>query len=593
MGDIWSRLWTDVQHPTQLLASGTACPTIRYAPLSMVPSAGRTDDNEDQLELTPFRPPPGTSAAQDRNAQFQVVDPDGFYLPANIQGQMTSGPNGVAALTEDVIQSFLFPWEFYVVGQQALARLAEIKPPDTASVEERMVWTVDVAWWITMMMGATNIYPTWWTSAVLKMFGRSWVQGGYVSPERDAELLGILPFKTLGLDSVVDSYPYRVPFARNPGEFNTHGTLRGQGAFSVAEHGRIKRIVNAQPWITGVQVYGDITADRNRARQEDPSGAGGVLRAAEQHSFFRPSIAGGTFGVPPDFFGMIAQIKSNPAKLEKFNTGYSKLLPAWTAIMLRTPYWSFVRAGVDAFRETIQSTFVTTRSDMGPDAARIPFGRPEIADLKDVWEEAEREAHGMLGLQAALQTAVAIIAAYNGAYPHAQLAAFEAWHATATFRYGVARAWERAWEIHPVLMRLYPAYGDCDCLTIPPREGLARCRSEVMQYCSSGPDVRFWQGGGLLPVHIMQNLQRIEQRGGLWLLLSTNPSARSTAMELLSELPDPPDAPDASLPPAGPAGPQWAPTAMREGKSSNMGVLAAVGAVLLGVGIIIATRGRR
>jgi LPXTG-motif cell wall-anchored protein len=32
---------------------------------------------------------------------------------------------------------------------------------------------------------------------------------------------------------------------------------------------------------------------------------------------------------------------------------------------------------------------------------------------------------------------------------------------------------------------------------------------------------------------------------------------------------------------------------MSEGKSSNMGVLAAVGAVLLGAGIIIATKGRR
>jgi len=295
--DLWYRLSQEVITPTQLLATGTACATIRYSPpLTMEPLPG----SDDQWMLSAI-------------TKLEATTPDGGYVPGPVQDRILQAAS--PALGQDLVQSFLFPWEFYVLGQQYLTRLKEIQPPADAPLEQRMIWAVDAAWWINMMLAATNIYPSWLTPALTSLLDPNWVQGPYVAPERDAELADVVPFSSLGLDSVTDSWPYPVPFARNPGEFNTDGLLRNQGAFSTSEFARVKHFARQQPWRDGLRLQGDA-----RTQQVDPNGNAGVLIAIAQHAFFRPYIGGGTFGIAKDFFGTIDDIKLSTTKLARFNT---------------------------------------------------------------------------------------------------------------------------------------------------------------------------------------------------------------------------------------------------------------------------------
>lgn len=561
--DLWDKLFREIVFPTQALASGTACATIRYAPPVTVAPIPESDG--DQRMLSPF-------------TKLEVTTPDGGYVPADVQAEKLReiGP----LLAADLVQSFQFPWGFFVLGQQYLVRLQANQPPATASVEERMVWLVDAAWWLNMMFGATNIYPSWFTTAVALLFDPNWVQGPYVSPERDAELLDIAPFSSLSVDSVVDSYPYRVPFARNPGEFNTGSLLRNAGAFDAVEFLRIKHLVAAQPWVDGIRTYGDASAVTRRAVQEDPSGSANLIRAVLQHTFFKPFLDN------KDFFAVIEQIKANPKRLAAFNESYTKVVPAWISVMRSVPYWGFVRAGIDAWqRPAANSLSIVTREGMTEDTARLPMSRSEIKTLKFEWEKARDEARGVAALAAQFQTFVAIISAAAGSYPQAQMGAFNAWAAYAKFRYAVPRAWERAWEIHPVLMRLYPAFNQCDCLSIEAPSGPRPCATELRR-CAAGPDVRMFEGG-FMHEHVMQNLRRIELVGRVWLVGSRSTRlVDSTALEQQAQPPQ-----GAASPSGGNAEASgvWAPAVIKKPKRIGAGVLFGAGAVVL-TGIMFATK---
>lgn len=564
---------------TKALASGTACTSMEYAPITVTP-------------LTKALRPRWVVTDQDDQLRIDM-DPASWKakLPEGVRSGVTWDADAPAEWRQDVFESLMFPWKFYRFAQDYLVKLQEIQPPADAPLEQRMIWAVDAAWWVNQMLAATNIYPSWFTMTLMTLLDPNFVQGPYVSPERDKELAHVGPFASLGLDSVTDAAPYRVPYATNPGEFNINGYVKYAGPFSTMGYARVKRLVNMQAWLNGFNLEQSKMFELvNKAREKDPTPMGdtGLARALMQHAFFQPDLDG------RDFFQTIARIKASPSQLAAFNTAYTKVLPTWVAVMRSIPYWGFVRVGIDVWmRPAMNSPTLATRSDMPEEDWFAPMTRKEIADSRAEWIKGKDEAEGMLIVKGWFNTVSTIINAYLGNYAGAGRSGYDAlktWYTYATFRYAKPKFWQRAWEIHPMFQRQWPGFTECECLYIsadPNNIHQPNCSNSVGGTCYSYPDARNFSGGWM-QMSAEQSLDTLEQYFPVWLFGDRSTiydPARVAAFEA------PAQPPASQVPGDTVAVDDGAVAPPKSG--TGKGVLVAAGAVLLGLGIMFATRGRK
>jgi len=548
--DLWSVLFRDIVAPTAELGSGvTQGGTVRFPPFSQVNAADPRVAG--QILPPPFRDQdivlggPGNGYY---TAALTETKPDGSWLRNISDTRRRALEEGVE---HDAIHDMLYPWRFYALGQQYLARLAALKPPLNAPVEQRMIWAVDVAWWINMMLAATNVYPSWIPNALASLLNARWTVKPWV-PLRD----DLAP--SLGLTTGFSFYP--LPFAVHPGELATPDVPGVR--IDAREIAGISRWVSARPWWLGIQTWGDVESAKARAVREDPRMDANLLRAVMQHSFFQfPNTSENT---RDDFFATVERIKTNSRVRDSFETFTEKVAPAWLTAMRKLPYWSIVRAGHASWYNYAAGVLDVSLYPSQPESEwRWPMTAWERGTLQRLWREAKEQDFAMRLVSAELTTLWAIIQTYMGNYGSSQVNALTEWYRLATLHYKVPKSWERSWEPPPLVMR--------------------------MQMFASGhvvPNNRAKDvGQGVMEV--TSGNYTLGAAGGIALMTERMTDA-TTAFELATDIvtaPPPPPVPDPALPPE-PKTPFAATTFAARKKPSVVpyvvgGVAAVVGVLLL------------
>jgi len=549
--DLWSVLFRDIVAPTAELASGvTQGGTVRFPPFVQTNVAdpptkgvlGRAEHRDQDVVSG------GPGAGYFTADQVTETRPDGSWL-RNISDARRRELEAV--IEHDVVHDMLYPWRFYALGQQYLARLAALKPPLSAPVEQRMIWAVDVAWWINMMLAATNVYPSWIPDALASLLNARWTPKPWVPLSDD-----LAP--SLGLTSGGGFYP--LPFAAHPGEFagaDVPGTRADARAFA-----GISRWVSARPWWLGIQTWGDVESAKARAMREDPRMDANLLRAVMQHSFFQ--FPNTSENVRDDFFATVERIKTNSRVRDSFETFTEKVAPAWLTAMRKLPYWSIVRAGQASWYHYSAGVLDVSLYPSQPESEwRWPMTAWERGTVQQLWIDAKEQDLVNRAVGVEISTLWAIIQTYVGNYGTSQVNALKAWYDIATFRYKVPKSWERSWEPPPLVMRMQMfANGH-----VVPNSRAKDIGQGVMEATSGN--------------------YALGAAGGIALMTERMTDA-TTAFELATDIvtaPPPPPVPDPALPPE-PKTPFAATTFAARKKPSVVpyvvgGVAAVVGVLLL------------
>ena len=439
--DLWSALFRDIVAPTAELGSGvTQGGTVRFPPFSQVNEADPRVAG--QILPPPFRDQDivlGGPGDGYYTTALTETKPDGSWLRNISDTRRRALEDGVE---HDAIHDMLYPWRFYALGQQYLARLAALKPPLNAPVEQRMIWAVDVAWWINMMLAATNVYPSWIPNALASLLNARWTVKPWVPLRAD-----LAP--SLGLTTGFSFYP--LPFAVHPGELATPDVPGVR--IDAREIAGISRWVSARPWWLGIQTWGDVESAKARAVREDPRMDANLLRAVMQHSFFQfPNTSENT---RDDFFATVERIKTNSRVRDSFETFTEKVAPAWLTAMRKLPYWSIVRAGHASWYNYAAGVLDVSLYPSQPESEwRWPMTAWERGTLQRLWREAKEQDFAMRLVSAELTTLWAIIQTYMGNYGSSQVNALTEWYRLATLHYKVPKSWERSWEPPPLVMRM-------------------------------------------------------------------------------------------------------------------------------------------
>lgn len=585
--DLWDQLFREIVEPTATFASGVVSPMVRFRPPFVQKNAAATDiDVFGRRGTLDYGGPSysyGDQAVIEGGPNPRSVDPTGVYL-TNTDGSSRFAINTRRDAETDVarveiarreITQLQYPWQFYALGQKYLARLVALKPLRTASIEHRMIWAVDAAWWINQMLGATNVYPAWIPDTMGRLLsGSAWRAWEWV-PGR-AELA-----PALGL-SIVDSGFYPLPFAVNPGSYNSAGLIRDT-RIDGGELAHIRRWAEARPWWLGIQTYGDFDAVRVHAQGEDPRMDANLLRACGQHSFFqfpeRGNITNGSF------FDTIRNVQTNSRVRDQLETYTETLLPAWLSAMQRLPYWSFVRAGSYSWNQFSSGALTIARGrGESEDKWHFPYTAKEAMGLKKEWAIAKDDATVMLVFSTYLTTWWGVFQMALGNVGSAQIDALKAWYAAASYRYKVPKSWENSWEPPPVVMRMVQTSQYC---LMPSRDGTGACSSTAY-----GPDARVFSVGDSV-LYVDAALKQLGQTGHVALRTSDG-TDEIAAFERATDVVVAPvqssvPTQDASV--VTEVSTPWSPTAFPTRKRSVVPYV--VGGVAAVVGIILATRNRR
>lgn len=593
--DLWDRFFRTVVTPTAAFADGAevhfnGLPSATYFKYEQEPAV--TVMTRWHGETMPY--------PEDQAVIFggPWVDTRGGIRPtaAGVYGSVATNAQKIAIAERvwgEEITQLQYPWRFYKFGQQYLARLLAVKPPLSASLEQRMVWAVDVAWWVNMMLASTNVYPSWIPDTLGKLLGgNAWRVFDYVPLSNDLGSIPELSPRVGGyqVDPGFGFYP--MPFAQHPGQLNTSGALRNRlssGAWSSVAApslpmlSKLRRWAAARPWWLGIQTYGAVEAAQRRAAAEDPRMDANLLRAVMQHSFFSET---GTDRAG-DFFETIAWVRAKPSARDALETFTEHTAPAWLAAMQMLPYWQIVRAGADSW--SYYSSGIDVRVDSGRlSVGRFPMTAVEARTLKHEYEMRKDDALVMSWVVTLFQTAYAVVLAYaTGTVGNAQLDALRSWYDRAYWKYREPKIWERAWEVPPIVVRMSSTHGclvehhDSMCSTTP-----------------YGPDSRLDSvGSGLL--YAGAALKKLSERGGIALTKDAALVAPASVVafeaatdQVPRRAPDPSAPAESSVPVTTEPLTPWAPqTFTRQVAGTPLWLWASAGALAV-VGIIVTTRNR-